>query len=588
MKKGNKKEHKELEKIQEKPKFFTSLVEILKKKWLVNRTMTLILIAIVVAIYIGINILLDKVILPEVDCTENKMYSISQETKDKIGDIDKEINIQIINFSSYQSVIDFIEKYIEVNNNIKIEKIDNLSARTDLMQKYSLDETGNLIIIKSGDNETTLGEYDLYTYDYTTYEEIDITEEAITNAILDVTTENKPKVYFLNSHLAYNISYYSTIMSEIENEANEVDTLDILTTGKIPDDCDCLVITTLSEDLTELERDKILEYISNGGKILLLCGPNIQDIDLSNFQKILDEYGVTIENGVVFEGSNSNMLAGYPDCIVEDVSTSASFMEKLNMAMSLCLTDAGKIVLDEDKAEELDVEYETIATTTEDAFIRTDLTQQSVTRTSQDSETGEITVAAMATKTPPINAPITIPIGPVNPNSTAPMPAIVVPKIVHIAFAELTPSVNIFTKFFIAIIGPEIIAARPATVCNAGAKAVAIPFIVFHTASKIPKRPLPPPKPETISPIFLTIPIPLKASIILFVFSITPSILLIPNNNGPTMASKAAPSTRIACNQSGKPFIKFIITCNISTISFNIGTNTSARSTSKLFHDSLN
>ena len=399
MKKGNKKEHKELEKIQEKPKFFTSLVEILKKKWLVNRTMTLILIAIVVAIYIGINILLDKVILPEVDCTENKMYSISQETKDKIGDIDKEINIQIINFSSYQSVIDFIEKYIEVNNNIKIEKIDNLSARTDLMQKYSLDETGNLIIIKSGDNETTLGEYDLYTYDYTTYEEIDITEEAITNAILDVTTENKPKVYFLNSHLAYNISYYSTIMSEIENEANEVDTLDILTTGKIPDDCDCLVITTLSEDLTELERDKILEYISNGGKILLLCGPNIQDIDLSNFQKILDEYGVTIENGVVFEGSNSNMLAGYPDCIVEDVSTSASFMEKLNMAMSLCLTDAGKIVLDEDKAEELDVEYETIATTTEDAFIRTDLTQQSVTRTSQDSETGEITVAAMATKT---------------------------------------------------------------------------------------------------------------------------------------------------------------------------------------------
>ena len=36
------------------------------------------------------------------------------------------------------------------------EKVDNLSARTDLMQKYSLDATDSLIIVSSGDNEKTV------------------------------------------------------------------------------------------------------------------------------------------------------------------------------------------------------------------------------------------------------------------------------------------------------------------------------------------------------------------------------------------------------------------------------------------------
>ena len=79
-----------------------------------------------------------------------------------------------------------------MNNHIKIEKIDDLSARTDLMQKYSLNATDSLIIIKSGENEKTVNQNELYTYDYSTGEQKDTTEEALTNAIMDVTTEEIP------------------------------------------------------------------------------------------------------------------------------------------------------------------------------------------------------------------------------------------------------------------------------------------------------------------------------------------------------------------------------------------------------------
>ena len=377
--------------------FFQKVGTTIKKKWLVDGTKTLILIAIIIAIYIGINILLENVVLPEFDFTKDKIYSLSQETKDKVGNIDKDINITLINFSNYTSVINFMEKYVALNSHIKIEKVDDLSARADLMQKYSLSATDSLIIVKVGENEKVLSTYDLVTYDYSTYEEIDITEEAITNAILDVTTESKPKIYFMSNHIMYDTQYYSSIMELMRNEANEVETLDILSKGGIPEDCNCLIITTLKEDISEQERDKIIEYINKGGEILLMCGPNLTNANLANFQKVLDEYGINISNGVVFEGNEANMVYGYPDLVITEAQFT-SLTEKLNMKMNLCLIDAGKIILNTEKQEELGVKYEELARTTEKSFVRTNLNQQSATRTAEDGEEESCLVAAIATK----------------------------------------------------------------------------------------------------------------------------------------------------------------------------------------------
>lgn len=379
-------------------KFFQKVCTILRKKWLVNGSKTILLIAIIIAIYIGVNILLENIVLPEMDCTQNKIYSLSDETKDKIGNIDKDIKITLINYSNSTSIINFMERYVELNKNIKLEKVDNLSARTDLMTKYSLEATDSLIIVACGDSEKTITQYDLYTYDYTTYEQVDKTEEAITNAIFNVTTEEKPKIYLMSNHVMYDTKYLSTIMQSMKDEANEVETLDILSKGEIPADCDCLVLTTLKEDITEQERDKILEYIKNGGEILLMCGPNITNVSLTNFQKILDEYGLKISKGVLFEGNSSNMISGYPDFIIE-TTQSTSLTEKLKMSMNLCFIDAGELTFDEDKLEELGVEYETLAQTTEKAYLRTDVTQTTASRTSKDGEPKASTIAAIATKT---------------------------------------------------------------------------------------------------------------------------------------------------------------------------------------------
>ena len=378
-------------------RFFKKIGEILRKKWLVDGTKTLILVAIIVLLYIGVNILLEKVVLPEIDCTQDKMYSLSDESKDKLGNLDKEVTITLINYGSNTSFINFVERYTTINDNIKLERIDDLSSRTDLMNEYSLQTTDSLVLITCGDREKEVTENDMYTFDYSTYQSIDTTEEAITNAIIDVTTEEKPKVYFMSNHLAYDVNYFSSIMKTMEDEANEVETIDLFANGGIPEDCDCLVISTLKEDITEQERDNLINYINNGGKLLLMCGPNITGANLINFQAVLDLYGVSISNGVVFEGESSNMIAGYPDFIIE-TTQSTSLTQNLNMSMNICLLDAGEITFNEDKLEDLGVEYEVLAKTSEKSFVRTDVTQNTASRTDKDGEEKSSTVAAIATK----------------------------------------------------------------------------------------------------------------------------------------------------------------------------------------------
>ena len=129
-----------------------------------------------------------------------------------------------------------------------------------------------------------------------------------------------------------------------------------------------------------------------------MCGPNIANVDLSNFQKVLDEYGITIEKGVIFEGDSNHMVAGYPDFIIEQTGDN-SLTNKLNMTMNLCLVDAAKITFKQDKLQELGVENEILATTSEKAYVRTNLEQNSPTRTQEDGQEETITIAAIATKT---------------------------------------------------------------------------------------------------------------------------------------------------------------------------------------------
>ena len=379
-------------------KTMKKLWETITNKWLLKGTTTLILVALIIAGYIAVNWGVEQIQVEDLDFTTKKLYSLSEQTEERLKNLEDEITIQLINMGDYSYVIEYANKYQRASDKITVEEIDDLSSRLDLQTKYDIESTDNLIVVKNGEKEKTITTSDLYTYDYSTYESIDTTEEAITNAIMEVTIDEKPHIYVLSGkNYAQPESSLSIIANKLIDEANEIDLLDILTEGSVPDDCDCLIITTLKQDLADLERDKILEYINKGGKLLILTSQNVLDVDTPNFDKILEQYGITLGYGTIIEQDTSKMLYNTPYMIV--TSASASFMSDIDMDLKLFLAYPGRIQFaDETKLEELGVTYETIATTSTKSFVRTNFNISSMSRTEQDSEEESSIVGAYATK----------------------------------------------------------------------------------------------------------------------------------------------------------------------------------------------
>lgn len=372
-------------------------IEIIKKKWLQSIGLTILLFAITICAFLTISYFVNKANITDLDFTKDKIYSISQATKDKLENMEEKITITTYNM--YQYVNDFAYKYVAINDNINVVELESLTSKQEWKTEYGLTDTSSFIAIESNSKIKILQSSDLYTYDYTTYEEIDVTEEAITNAILDVITNVKPKICILTGHNLYNDGYFQYLENSLETEVNTVEYLNLLTAGNVPEDCKVLIITALKEDINKKEKDEILKYINNGGEILLLLNPNLNKTKTPNFQKILDVYGVKNSEGFIMEADNSRMVAGAPSYIIAPINTNSELVKNINMGLNVCMMTAGKLTFD--STEELskkNVTLETLATVSNEAFYRTDLTSNSKSKISSDESAEGATVAAMLTK----------------------------------------------------------------------------------------------------------------------------------------------------------------------------------------------
>ena len=152
-------------------------LEIIKKKWLRSVTLTIVLFAIIICAYLGIVYGITSLHLTDLDFTKEKIYSISQATKDRVEKIDQDITISIYNM--YEYIEDLAYKYASVNNHIKVEKVDNLTTKTEWKTNYGVTDESKFIIIETESKSKILYESNFYTMDFTTYQQIDVTEDGI-------------------------------------------------------------------------------------------------------------------------------------------------------------------------------------------------------------------------------------------------------------------------------------------------------------------------------------------------------------------------------------------------------------------------
>lgn len=377
-----------------KEKMGTKFINTIKKRWLISGTNTLLLVAILIAIAIFINSFVQSLELTPIDCTSNKEYTLTKESKERIKDITDKLNVYFVGYEEIDSQVTLAKQYNKSNENINVEVID-ANERTDIASKYNVKNDYKAIIVENGEKSKILYSDDLYTYD-SNYQTIDLTEEKITSAILNVTADKIANVYFLTGYSEYKLDYAGGmyyLAAYLKDEVLNYNTLDILVSGSIPEDCDTLVITTPTKDFDELTTNEITKYINNGGNILWLNSSYAEKIDLPNVNKILALYGVKpFEVGYIYETDNDRRALGYTSCIVEDLGMT-KIADKLT---NVVLLNSTKININTEELENLGVEQQAIITSPSTSYFRKNIANTSL--ETEGDEQGEFTIGGIFTK----------------------------------------------------------------------------------------------------------------------------------------------------------------------------------------------
>lgn len=378
------------------------ILTILKSKWLRNTSLTIVLIGIIIAGFILFNLWIQKLELTDIDITKEKVYTISETSKEQLSKIPEsdKIEIYLFDYVDNSAVADFAKQYSKINENISVE-ITSVSDRKDLASQYEI-ETGNYsILLISGNKNKILSGYDLYTTDYSSGDMIDLTEQKFTNAIIDVSSIGKTKpLYFLTGHDEYKIDTEMTLLTEyLKLENYELKEIDLLIQEQIPEDCTALVICSPKKDFKELEVEKIKEYINKGGNILWMNDAFSKTEELTNIQSILDMYGVTIhQEGIMYEQDILKMALQNPYLMLPEIEASELAGELANKGAVMLVQTSKLTFEDNQKMSELNVTKTNLLSTSESAFFRTDLSKANEQKPTESDEIGKQVVGAVLTK----------------------------------------------------------------------------------------------------------------------------------------------------------------------------------------------
>ena len=365
------------------------LIGTISKKHIKNGSYTMVMSVIFIAVVIVINMIVSTIPskYSEIDISSQKLYSIGDETKEMLKDLEKDVTIYQIaqSGSEDENISNLLKKYEDESKHIKVEQKDPVVNPKFVSQYTSDDLSANSLIVVCGDRNKVIDYNNMYetSIDYQTYSSQTTGfdgEGQITSAIGYVTSENLPVLYTVEGHGEKDMD--SSIKEDIEKANMDIKSLNLLTEGSVPDDADCLFIDSPSTDFSSDEKDAIIEYLENGGKAMIFSDYTTED--MPNFDAILENYGVQRVDGVVFEGDNQHYAMQMPYYLVPTINSTDASSETASAGYYVLAPYAQGIKKLDDVRDTVTIE--SILTTSDQAYSKTDLNSNTIEKEDGDVE----------------------------------------------------------------------------------------------------------------------------------------------------------------------------------------------------------
>ena len=359
----------------------------INKKTLKNGSYSVVLSVIFVVIIVVVNLIVDAFpsTYTELDVSDQQLFSIGDQTKDFLKELDKDVTIyQIAQSGSEDEVVSkLLKKYEEASDHIKVETKDPV-VNPKFTSEYTDEEvSSNSLIVVCEDRSKVVDYNNIYesSIDYNTYSYTTSGfdgEGQITSAISYVTSDNLPVLYTLDGHGEKSLD--STLQEDIEKANIEIKSLNLLTEESVPEDADCLMINSPSTDISEEERDAIIEYLENGGKAMIFS--DYTEGSMDNFDAVLENYGVERVDGIVIEGDAQHYAMQMPYYLLPDVGSAEAVSDFSSQGYFILAPYAQGIRQLDNVRDTLTIE--SLLTTSDDAYSKTDLNTETLEKTDED------------------------------------------------------------------------------------------------------------------------------------------------------------------------------------------------------------
>lgn len=358
---------------------------------------------IVIAIAILVNMMVST--LPtastQLDMTEQSLYSLSDQTKRIAASLDKDVTLYLISNSGQEddTIMRLLERYADLSSHIKVQTMDPTLQPTfldqyelDISQLYAnsvlADCNGRYRLV--GYDEIFVTEYsmDYYSYSYTTTTTFN-GENALTNAIHYVASDNLPKVYTLTGHGESELD--SSITDMLAQDNFDTESLSLLALEEAPEDAAAIIINAPTSDLGEDEANLLIDYLAGGGSVVLTTG-YIDEGKMPQLLRVTSSMGLTTETGVIIEGNRQMRLSRYPHYLLPELG-SHDITDALSAGGYYILTAIAQPMVETGDAS---AEITWLLTTSDESYLKAAGLNLTTTEKEDGDEEGPFHVGAVA------------------------------------------------------------------------------------------------------------------------------------------------------------------------------------------------
>ena len=266
------------------------------------------------------------------DWTRTQIYSLSDTTTKILDGLKKPVQVTVFMVPGRSRLLpevkELLSRYQARSPKIEVEYLDpqrNLARAEALVKESGVRE--NTVVFRCGDRKKYVEEDKLADFDYagagmggSPSVKAFKAEEAFTSAILSVTEDRQPKVYFSKGHGEAAIDSgerargFVDAKQILERSNMTVGTWDSLGKDNLPADADLVVVAGPRTAFLEPEAGALEKYLAGGGCALLLLDPILPGagappLDLG-FGGLLGKYGIKLGNDLVVDPANALPMVG--------------------------------------------------------------------------------------------------------------------------------------------------------------------------------------------------------------------------------------------------------------------------------------